>query len=138
VNDPSERLFPKEIGTLPRIFDFVAERMRALSIDPELEPWVDLVVEELFTNTVKYAPNGRSVAIGIDRDGEGLRIRVTDFDVEAFDITREAPPVDVTLPAEKRTPGGLGLYLIRSTADSVAYEYRDRNSTITVTKRLDG
>lgn len=138
MNDPSERLFPKEIGTLPRIFGFVGERLRALSVDPELQPWVDLVVEELFTNAVKYAPNDRSVAIAIDRDGDGLRIRVTDFDVEAFDITREAPAVDVTLPAEKRRPGGLGLYLIRSTADSVDYEYRDRSSTITVTKRLDG
>lgn len=138
MNNPSEVLFPKEIGALPRIFRFVAERVRDLGIDPEVGPWVDLVVEELFTNTVKYAPNGSDVAIGIERDGSTLRIRVTDFDVEQFDITKEAPEVDVTLPAERRKPGRLGLYLIRTTADSVSYEYRDRNSIITVTKELDG
>lgn len=138
MNDPSEMLFPKEMGTLPRIFRFVTERSRALGVDAESAAWADLVVEELFTNTVKYAPNGGEVAIRIDRDDEGLRIRVTDFDVEGFDITKEAPAVDIELPAEQRKPGRLGLYLIRATADSVDYEYRDRNSVITVTKRLDG
>ena len=33
--------------------------------------------------------------------------------------------------------GGRGLRLVRRVADDLRYNYHDRNSTITVTKRLD-
>ena len=58
-----------------------------------------------------------------------------DFDVEAFDVPR-VRRVDPGTPAGERQPGGLGIHLVRQIADSLEYEYKDRNSTITVTKKL--
>ena len=43
----------------------------------------------------------------------------------------EMGPVDVDAPLEKRTPGGLGPYLVMKMANSIHYEYRDRTSKIT-------
>jgi serine/threonine-protein kinase RsbW len=61
---------------------------------------------------------------------------VTDFDVEPFDITK-AEKVDVDLPLSERKPGGLGIHFVRDMADSVAYDYTDRRSKVTITKKLE-
>jgi len=63
-------------------------------------------------------------------------VRLTDFDVESFDVTH-APAVDIDKPLSERQPGGLGLHLVRQMADTLHYEYAERRSTITFTKALD-
>ncbi len=46
------------------------------------------------------------------------------------------PDPDVTLPAEKRRIGGLGVYMVKQMADNVRYEYHDGQNILTVRKRL--
>jgi anti-sigma regulatory factor (Ser/Thr protein kinase) len=60
----------------------------------------------------------------------GVKVSLTDFDVERFD-PREVTPVDIDASAEVRVPGGLGLYLVLKMVDSIHYEYRNRTSKIT-------
>jgi serine/threonine-protein kinase RsbW len=97
---------------------------------------VCFIVEELFTNMVKYNPDAiRDIALSFGQNNSTLTVRLTDFDVAPFDVTR-APPVDVTKPLEERAIGGLGLHLVRQMADTIRYEYADGRSTITFTKAL--
>ncbi len=101
---------------------------------------VDLAVEELFTNMVKYSTTSdAAVRIDMATVQGGVEVTLTDYDVEAFDVTR-SPDVDMSLPIEQRTPGGLGLYLIRRLVDCIAYEYsaESRQSRITFRKTLGG
>jgi anti-sigma regulatory factor (Ser/Thr protein kinase) len=85
---------------------------------------------------VKYnGGNPNDIELALEHRGNRLVARLTDFDVEPFDIT-QAPAVDVSLPAERREPGGLGLHLVRRLADDVDYDYTNRRSRITVTKNL--
>jgi serine/threonine-protein kinase RsbW len=105
-------------------------------IDPGFLPTVDFVVEELFTNMVKYSKTSdAAVRVDVTRIDGGVEVALTDYDVEPFDVTR-APEVDITMPIEKRVPGGLGLHLIRRMVDSVVYEYSkaSRQSRITFRK----
>jgi serine/threonine-protein kinase RsbW len=64
-----------------------------------------------------------------------LTVRLMDFDVDPFDVTR-APTVNVDKPLHERQIGGLGLHLVRHMADTIRYEFADRRSTITFTKSL--
>jgi serine/threonine-protein kinase RsbW len=97
---------------------------------------VCFIVEELFTNMVKYNPEAtRDIALSMGQSNATLTVRLTDFDVAPFDVTR-APQVDVTKPLEERAIGGLGLHLVRQMADTIRYEYADGRSTITFTKTL--
>jgi anti-sigma regulatory factor (Ser/Thr protein kinase) len=97
---------------------------------------VELIVEELFTNVVRHARVGTpEVALALDWRAPTLVLRLRDFEVEPFDVTR-VPPPDLALPLAARRRGGLGLHLVRRIADRVEYAYRGGN-TVTVTKRLD-
>jgi anti-sigma regulatory factor (Ser/Thr protein kinase) len=58
---------------------------------------------------------------------------MTDFDVDAFDVT-EPTNVDIEASLEERTPGGLGLHLIQTMVDNLEYDWKDRRSTIRFTK----
>ena len=131
------RRFARDVGALAPIHDFVESFLAAGGIDPEFAFDVDLLIEELFTNMVKYNRGGtEEIEVGLEADGTQLRISVRDFGVESFDVT-QAPPVDPEMPMSQRRRGGLGLHLVRQIADRVDYEYKDGNSTVTVTKRLE-
>jgi len=129
-------MFPRSFESIQRIFDFTSEVFTREHIDRALLPAVDLTLEELFTNMVKYSTTSdAAVRIDIAMIDRGVEVTLTDYDVDPFDVTR-APDADITLPIEQRKPGGLGLHLIRRLVDSVAYEYfeEDRRSRITFRK----
>ena len=134
--------FGRNIDAIGRIFEFTSDFFARRQVDPRLLPAVDLVVEELFTNMVKYGAAsvpGTEVRIDMEKVDGGVEVTLTDFGVEPFDVTR-APDADIDLPIEQRKPGGLGLHLIRRLVDSWSYEYsqKDRQSRITFRKTLAG
>jgi sigma-B regulation protein RsbU (phosphoserine phosphatase) len=136
----ARRAFARSYESIQRIFAFTAEVFSREEVDPGLLRTVDLALEELFTNMVKYnTTTDAAVQIEIAKVDGGVEVTLTDYDVEPFDVTR-TPEVDITLPIEKRRPGGLGLHLIRKLLDSVEYEYstKTRQSRITFRKTATG
>jgi serine/threonine-protein kinase RsbW len=131
-----EKHFPRRMDSLHGIHRFVSDYFADQGIDEVNLFEVDFIIEEVFTNQVKYAKSSHDILLEIDRRGDTLVVSVTDFDVDPFDITK-AEPVDTSLPLEKRKPGGLGIHLVRDMADTVEYAYKDRCSKVTVTKRLE-
>ena len=121
----AQQAFERSFDAIPALVAFTSEAFARLGIDPGLLPTVDLAVEELFTNMVKYAVGSDAgVEVGIAAIEGGLEVTLVDRDVEPFDITR-SPAVDIHAPIEERKPGGLGLHLIRQMVDSVDYEYNE-------------
>lgn len=116
------RSFARSFASLHEIFAFTAESFQRLGVPSELRPSVDLVLEELFTNIVKYGAGDRPVSVEMARVARGVEVTMTEFDADHFDVT-DAPSVDVTRPAEEREPGKLGLHLLPRLVDSLSYEY---------------
>jgi len=121
----SERAsFERRIDAIADIFAFTAAAFARLGAPDALRTEVDFVLEELFTNIVKYGRGEAPVAIDIVPIPDGVEVTVTEPEADRFDVTR-APQVDVTLPADQRQPGGLGLHLVGRLVDSVQYGYSE-------------
>jgi phosphoserine phosphatase RsbU/P len=136
----AHRRFPRSFESLQDIFIYTADFFARHEIDSGLLPTIDLTVEELFTNMVKYSrTSDAEVRIDMATVAGGVEVTLTDYDVERFDVTR-APDADVNLPIEQRRPGGLGLHLIRRLVDSIDYDYSpdSRQSRITFRKTTAG
>ena len=121
----SERAsFTRRIDALTELFAFTAAAFARQGIPAALLADIDLVLEELFTNIVKYGSGKAPVAIEIAAIPQGVEVSLTEPEAERFDVT-QAAPVDVTLPAVQRRPGGLGLHLIPRLVDSLQYAYSE-------------
>ncbi|MGN1170357.1 MAG: ATP-binding protein [Lachnospiraceae bacterium] len=100
---------------------------------------IDVAVEELFVNIAHYAysPEVGSATIGVEMQEEPSAVIVTFVDrgKPYNPLAKEDP--DVTLSAEERQIGGLGIYMVKKSMDDVAYEYRDGQNILRITKNLD-
>jgi len=128
----------RDIGALNEIFDFVDSCSSRYNLDTGVQFSLRLALEELFTNIVKYSPSSTNSDIGIslEKKANRLILQVVDFHVAAFDI-RNVKDADTNKPLDERTPGGLGLHLVKRMVDSIDYEYADGKSKIIMTKILE-
>lgn len=123
--------FKRNFDELQNIVTMTEVLFQEQGLPPGLRNVVDLATEELFVNMVTYnTETGEDILIQMNPHEHGVEVSLTDYDVERFDPTG-AGPIDVDAPLDERTPGGLGLYLVLKMVDSIYYEYRNRQSTIT-------
>lgn len=127
--------FRRELSALPEIFDLVETFFSNHDLEPHVRYPVALALEEIFTNLVKYNASPRPIDIALDLSDGEVTVTVIDNEKEPFDITA-LPEVDVATPIEQRSPGGLGVHLVRKMMDRIEFQHRDGESTITLSKRV--
>jgi serine/threonine-protein kinase RsbW len=131
-----ERRFQRVIGAVEDVFAFVSDFAGRNGLDDAVTFKLSLAIEELFVNMVEHNPQSHSdILISLAKDGGRLTVSLTDFDVEPFDITK-ADRYDSSQPLEERPVGHLGIHLVRSMVDDISYQYKDRQSRITLIKDL--
>ena len=123
---------------LPEVMDFISAELEARECPMKTQMQICLAVEEIFINIASYAyapATGRvKLRMQYCEDPAGIQITLTDSGVPYDPLAKEDP--DVTLPAEKRKIGGLGIYLVKKTMDEVSYEYKDGTNNFTMIKRF--
>lgn len=130
-----ERRFQRDLSSLEELSRFVAEFLSRHGLAPSNAYDLDLILEELFTNVLKYSSGSDTVAVRLQSEGPTITISLSEFDVaKAYDITRSPDP-DLSRPIAERKVGGLGIHMVRQLADTIRYEYKDRVSTTTITKK---
>ncbi len=124
----------REIPELTTLLDALAESGMLI---PGVLMSLNLALEEAVTNVMMYAyPAGEKGLVDIEaelKDGK-LTFRITDSGIP-FDPT-SVPDADISLDAEKRPVGGLGIFLVRRIMDIVSYERRDGKNILTMQKYL--
>jgi serine/threonine-protein kinase RsbW len=137
VTSPEHKKFVRSYDSLKEIFDFTEAFFEAENIAEATRYPVHFAMEELFTNMVKYNPgNNHDIQLDIERGESDVTVTITDFDVDAFDVTTNRK-ADTESPLADRPVGGLGLHLIRHMVDTLNYNYADRQSRITFTKGFE-
>lgn len=123
-----------EIGRLNQFIDEVGDEY---SLAPDVVFNLNLVLEEAVVNVINYAyPKEEHEFIYLSSkmvDGSVVFI-LTDTGKE-FDPTM-TPDADITLSADEREIGGLGIFLIRQIMNEVRYERIDGKNILTLSKKL--
>lgn len=129
---------PAEAGRLNEVSGFIEEELERLNCPLKARMGIALAVEEIFVNIVSYAyaPAGGQVEIGLEVAGQPRQalIRFQDSGRPFNPLARE--DADVTLAAEERKPGGLGILLVKKNMDEVNYTHEAGKNTLTLLKRL--
>lgn len=133
----AEKLFPASDEALADATAFVEETLDTVGCGMKASMQISVALEEIFVNIAHYAyPNGSgSVKLSLFDDEGSVKLRFTDTGIP-FDPLAKADP-DVTLSAEERSIGGLGIYMVKKTMDDVFYEYKDGQNIFTMTKKMN-
>lgn len=131
-----ERTFDRSLDSLGEVFSFLRGVAETFSLDERTAFSVNMAVEELFTNMIKYGARADdAIVVGLEKTNSQLVIRLVDTDSEPFDLT-DLQAIDTSAPLEERRPGGLGIHLVKCVMDEVSYEYKNRVTRIRLVKNL--
>ena len=99
---------------------------------------IDLALEEMYINIANYAyapgTGDMELQAGFNDEGNEVILILKDQGIP-YDPLAKADP-DVSLPADKRKIGGLGIFLVKKTMDSMSYVRQDGYNIVTMTKRF--
>lgn len=127
-----------DVQEVPVMTDFVEKTAEQANLDPSVTMSLTLAIEEAVANIMKYAyPEGEVGPIEINatiNDGS-LSFTIKDSGTP-FDPT-QVKKADITLSAEEREIGGLGIHLIRNIMDTVEYHHTTNQNILTLTKNID-
>ena len=126
-----------EISEISRLGDFIEDMGNEFSLAPDVIFNLNLVLEEAVVNIINYAyPKEEHEFIYLSaKMHEGSIVIVLTDTGKEFDPTM-APEADVTLSADDRQIGGLGIFLIRQIMNEVRYERIDGKNILTLEKKL--
>ena len=123
---------------LQTVLDFVDDFLEEMGASMKVQMQLDVAVEELFVNIAHYAytPDIGMAIIQIETDSDKDKVSITFKDTGKPYNPLEKPDPDVTLSAEERSIGGLGIYMVKKSMDDMRYEYKDGQNVLTITKNL--
>jgi anti-sigma regulatory factor (Ser/Thr protein kinase) len=118
-----ELCFAPQVSEIPRLIDWVEACCGAEKITDQVSFRLALAIEEAATNVIGHAfagiPPPHLITVRLDITPQLLVAEIID-NGRPFDPTA-VPPPDLSLPIERRAPGGLGLHLMRSMVDALYY-----------------
>lgn len=130
--------FKAKIEALPDILGFVDEMLEKYECPMKIQTAICVAIEEVFVNVARYAyENGEgevSLGIGFDEESRTVTFRMADGGIP-FDPLKKPDP-DITLSADEREIGGLGIFITKKTMDSVEYAYENGENVLNMTKKI--
>jgi anti-sigma regulatory factor (Ser/Thr protein kinase) len=126
------------VENLEAVQAFVDERLEEAGCALKAQMQIDVAVEEIFVNIASYAyaPGTGEAVVCVELSEDGSVVTITFRDSgKAYDpLSRDDP--DVSLPAEERDVGGLGILMTKKLMDEVSYAYKDAQNILTMKKKL--
>lgn len=130
-----ELITEARIEKLDEVLDFVNESLEECDCSMKLINQINIAVEEIFVNIAHYAYNPEVGAAAI-------RISVSDqVLIEFEDNGKPYNPLlkidpDISINAEERDIGGLGIFMVKKIMDSVEYDNKENKNILTIKKVL--
>ena len=127
-----------KIENLNEVLAFVDGQLEDLGCSIKAQMQIDVAVEEIFVNIASYAysPGVGSATVRFESTQDPATVTITFIDrgVPYDPLQKEDP--DVTLSAEERGIGGLGIFMVKKAMDDMHYEYRDEQNILSISKTI--
>ena len=130
-------ILANDISEISRLYEFIEELGSDFSLSLDIVFNLNLVLEEAVVNIINYAypkEDHESIYLSAKMHEGSIVLVLTDTGKE-FDPTA-VPEADVTLSADDRQIGGLGIFLIRQIMNEVKYERIEGKNVLTLEKKV--
>lgn len=129
---------PAELERLEKVKACIDRLLQKTPSSEEERMAIEIAVEEIFVNIVKYADISErdEIELRFDyKEGEkSVLIQFRDDGVCFNPLENEEPEIQTDLSG--REPGGLGIYMVKRMMDDIRYEHREGKNVLTLEKRL--
>ena len=130
----NEIIVEARLENMDIVLDYVNERIR--DYPPKIQNQLGIAVDEIFSNISRYAyqpdVGGVTVRVCVEDD---ITIEFEDNGAPYNPLSAQTP--DISLPAEEREPGGLGIFMVKNIMDAVEYRREGNKNILTIRKRTD-
>lgn len=127
---------PAKVENVDAVTDFVNEALERFDCPMKASMQITIAVEEIFVNIAHYAytpgEGEATIEAEVSENPRQAIIRFRDSGIPYNPLEKEDP--DVTLSAEERDIGGLGIYMVKKSMDSLEYEYAGGQNILTIRK----
>lgn len=132
-----EIVLPALLESWEQVRNFLDQNLDQMGCPEKIRMQILVASEEVYVNIARYAyqkeENGMvTVEVGRAEDTGQIIIIFTDNGIRYDPLKREDP--DITLSAEDRQIGGLGIYMVKKMMDDVKYRYEDGKNILTISK----
>ena len=132
------KTFPARVEALSDVLGFVDQILESYECPMKIQTAICVAIEEVFVNVAHYAYDGgegdMTLGISLDEKTHSVTFRMTDKGIP-FDPLNKPDP-DITLSAEDREIGGLGIFIAKKTMDTIIYAYENGENVLTMTKKI--
>ena len=134
----ASKTFSADTQTLPEVLALVEETLESCECSMKIQTALCMAIEEVFVNIANYAYGEESgdatLHIGFREKTREVIFRMSDRGMP-FDPLQKPDP-DITLSLKDRQIGGLGIFMVKKTMDSVQYAYKDNQNILTMIKKI--
>ena len=126
------------LDNIPKVTAFIEEQLEAADCPMKAQMQIDMAVDELFSNIAHYAYGDATgdAAVSFEFDPQTRMVSVTFEDSGVpYDPLKKTDP-DVSLSAEEREVGGLGIFLVKKTMDAMEYKRQNDRNVLTIRKKI--
>ena len=133
-----ELILPALVENIPMVTDFVENILDAYGCSMHLKLQMDVAVDEIFANIAMYAyaPGTGEAVVKAEILEDPRAIEVIFMDKGIPYNPLEKPDPDITLSAEERKIGGLGIFMVKKSMDEMTYEYKDGQNILRLVKKF--
>ena len=132
------KTFKAKTEALSDVLGFVDEMLEKYECPMKIQTAVCVAIEEVFVNVAHYAygdgEGDVTLGIGFNNESREITFVMSDGGVP-FDPLKKPDP-DITLSAEEREIGGLGIFITKKTMDTVEYAYVNGKNVLTMIKKI--
>ena len=134
----TKKTFPAKTETLTEVLSFVEQTLEQYECPMKTLTAICVAIEEVFVNVARYAyreeEGGVTLGICFDEESRNVTFEMSDKGAP-FDPLKKPDP-DITLSAEDREIGGLGIFIAKKTMDVITYAYKNGENVLTMTKKI--